>query len=200
MKDSLTKVYGSHLINFEILPDNAVIIDAGACIGNFTEDIQLRAKSPSVFMLEPHEGNIEELQARMFGWISSPVTLIKSALVGSEVAEKVTFYQKKGLIEWGNVNNLYPSREGKEYQVSTVNLKTLLALINKPVVHYLKMDIEGSEWGVVNDMDEETAGIIQQMSMELHDVNFRKVTEKLEKIGYEVTYDNGELYAIRKEL
>jgi FkbM family methyltransferase len=199
MCEKLTKLFGSHLINLDLLPIGAIIIDAGACIGNFTEDIQIHAVSPSVFMLEPHEGNIESLEARKFEWISSPTTLIKSALVGSDVKKEVTFYQKEGFIEWGNVNNMYKTKTGKEYQVSTISLKSLLALINEPVIHYLKMDIEGSEWGVIADMDEETAEVIEQISMELHDVNFRNVTEKLESLGYEVTYDNGELYAVRKK-
>ncbi len=195
MKDSLTTLYGSHLIDLGVLPDAPVIIDAGACEGCFIEDIQNRIVSPYIFAIEPSIKNIKALEQAD----SQQTVLIRAALVGEKEPSEMRFYDINGLPEWGNVTGLYASKKHTEYIVETINLKDLLDTIPLETIHYLKMDIEGSEWDVVSDMNEGTAKRIEQISMEIHS-HLDKITEKLEAIGYKIFYEKGELYGVRQEL
>ena len=61
------------------------------------------------------------------------------------------------------------------------------------------MDIEGSEWDIVKDMDAETVERIEQISMEIHS-HPAEITKKLETLDYEIFFEKGELYAIRRKI
>ena len=192
MKDSLTKLFGSHLIKLDMLPDNAIIIDAGACVGHCILNIQEHIKNPYVFAIEPHKNNVLELKK------IENIVVIEAALVGEKEPSEMLFSEIKGLPEWGNVTGLYASKKNKEYMIETINLKNVLDTIPLETIHYLKMDIEGSEWDVVSDMNEDTARRIEQISMEIHS-HLDKITEKLEAIGYKIYFDKGELYGVNKK-
>ena len=194
MREKLIKLFGSHLINLDMLPDDAVIIDAGACVGNFIKDIEKHVKNPYVFAVEPNRENVKKLREEF----NHPI-IIEAALVGEKEKEEMLFSEIKNLPEWGNVTGLYHNRGHTSYTVKTVNLKELLYIIPIKEIHYMKMDIEGSESDVVSDMNEETAERIEQISMEIHG-NQIKITKKMEDLGYKTFFDNGELYAVRKEL
>lgn len=194
MKDSLTKLFGSHLVNLKMLPNCPVIVDVGACVGDFIRDIQKHIEKPLIYAIEPNKKNIDELRARM---IYPDLFIFNAALVGEKELKEMKFYEIQGLPEWGNVTGLYTSKKHKSYMVKTFNLRYLLEGIPEHTIHYMKMDIEGSEWDVVNDMNEETAERIQQISLEIH-CHSTKIIAKLERLGYDVFFENGELYGVRK--
>lgn len=196
MRDSLTELFGNHLVNLDMLPDDAVVIDAGACVGNFIKDIKQHVKEPYIFAIEPSRDNIPKLYKFSNGFW--PV-VIEAALVGEKEPSEMLFVEIKNRPEWGNVTGLYSNRKSHQYMVATINLKMLLNRIPlEPLktIHYLKMDVENTEWDVVNDMNEESATRIQQISMEIHGHRI-KITEKLEDLGYKTLFEGGELYAIR---
>jgi len=192
MREKLTKLFGSHLVNLNLLPDDAIVIDAGACEGRFIEDIQARIKNPYIYAIEPSILNIKKLEESKY----MKIQLIKAALVGAKEPKEMVFNHIEGKPEWGNVNNLYVNHSSTIYKVNTINLDALLDMIPKKTIHYLKMDIEGSEVDVVGDMNESTADRIEQISMEVH-IHQIKMTKKLEAIGYKTFWNEGELYATR---
>ena len=193
MREKLTKLFGSHLVNLDMVPEDAVIIDAGACVGAFITDIRKHVKEPAIFALEPNKKNILELKK------IGNIVVIEAALVGKKESKEMRFYEIKGFSEWGNVTGLYTNKKHTEYIVDTVNLKDLLQMIPPETIHYLKMDIEGSEWDVVNDMNLDTFRRIEQISIEIH-THPLKITKKLEDLGYRILFEKGELYAVREGL
>jgi FkbM family methyltransferase len=196
---SLTKLFGSHYIDLEKMPKDAVIVDGGACIGNFINDIQEHIENPLIFAIEPNKQNIKVLKKKDY----EQTLIIEAALVGSKFSSKglLPFNEFAGLPEWGNVNGLYKERKiSATYEVETIDIKELMGLLPTDTIDYLKMDIEGSEGDIIDDLTLEMAKKIKQMSMELHDISHVRVAEKLEGLGYEPKWMNGEMYAARKEL
>lgn len=190
MENNLTTLFGSHLVNLSLMPGNgSVIVDAGASTGAFIKDIRTRVRNPIIYAIEPDRDNIQKLVYLLH------IVLINSALVGKDRGKEITYYHKFGLPEWGNVNNLYPGRNGEKYPVKTINIDDLLFSIGRDI-DYLKMDIEGSEEEVVFDLTEETAKRIKQISMELHGISHVKMSNKLERLGYKTIYKDGEMYAV----
>ncbi len=194
MRDSLTKLFGSHLINLDMLPDDAVIIDAGASVGEFIEDIQKRIKEPYIFAIEPNKNNAKQLREL------KDIIVIEAALVGEKEGSEILFREIYRLHEWGNVTGFYTNKISTAYMVETISLKDLLDTIPIKPIHYLKMDIEGSESDVINDMNEDTARKIQQISFEIHDCSRFKLAAKLMALGYKTIYEEGEIYAVRSDL
>jgi FkbM family methyltransferase len=195
---SKIKTFGSHLVDFSIIPDDGVFIDAGACQGNFIDDLLRNVMSPYIFAIEPNKNNYKGLVEK---YKYRRLDVFNVALVGSNELKKMTFadFTKVGLPEWGNVTGLYENRRPEYYKVDTMDIRELLAIIPTNTIHHLKMDIEGSEHGVIADLTEKEAKRIQQISMEVHS-GLQQMEYHLINLGYNTQFKEGELYAIRKEL
>lgn len=192
------KTFGSHLINLGMIPsEGAVFIDAGACQGNFINEIMSFTDHPHIFAIEPNRNNYRLLEPRYRGY--DRLHFFEVALVGSEEPKKMQFadFTKVGLPEWGNVTGLYENRRPHYYDVYTMDIRELLSIIPHEIIHHLKMDIEGCEHKVVNDLTEGDAKRIQQISMEVHN-GLQGMVEHLEEIGYDTKFENGELYAVSR--
>jgi FkbM family methyltransferase len=194
---SKIKTFGSHLVDFSLIPENGLFIDAGACQGNFINDIQLHASEPFIIAIEPNRQNFKDLKARDY----DRVMLINAALVGSCEPKKMAFndFNEVGLHEWGNVTGLYSNRSHKTYDVKTIDIREVLGMLPNKTVHHLKMDIEGCEHQVVADLTTTQAEMIQQISMEVHN-GLQDLEGNLKKLGYNTNFEKGELYAVRKTL
>lgn len=193
--ENLTKLYGNHLIDLSLLPEIPVVIDAGACVGNVVKDLYKHRKKIHVFTIEPYQKNIDKLLESCLVY-----DVIKAALVSTKEETHVPFYVFKNKNEWGNVTGVENRKTKDIISVQTVNINDLLEQIPFKTIDYLKMDIEGSEYGVIEDMNEENTKEIKQISMEVHSGLPKSICDKLEKIGYSVLYEKGEIYAVRKEL
>ncbi len=190
------KMFGSHLVNIDLFPEQPMIIDAGACQGNFIDDMYKWSETPFFFAIEPSSTNAMVLHKK---YQHNDIILIEAALVGSNEPKVMKFNEFEGLPEWGNVTGLYESRKHVTYEVETLDLKELLGMIPNETIHLLKMDIEGNEHGVVADMTRQQAKRIQQITMEVHS-GLQAMQGKLEWLGYNAKFENGELYAVRQEL
>jgi FkbM family methyltransferase len=197
------KTYGGHLVDLELLPERPVIIDAGAGWGKFNESLSSQIleynnmMNPIFFAIEPNKNNIETLKEADY----PDTVIIEAALVGSYRPRHMAFqqFEMKG---WGNVNGLYSEYTGRmvdNYEVVTINIKELLAAVPQHTVDLLKMDVEGSEEEIISDMTKEHAERIKQITMELHS-GARAITTKLEALGYNVKFENGELYACNGDI
>jgi FkbM family methyltransferase len=188
------KTFGSHLVDFSIIPDNGVFIDAGACQGNFMDDVIRNNNEPIIYALEPNKTNAHLLHDRCKQNID--IQLFEVALVGSDEPREMRFadFTKVGLPEWGNVSGMYESRNPHYYDVKTMTIRELLTIIPEFSIHHLKMDIEGCEHKVITDLTEDDAKRIQQISLEVHN-GLQGMLDHLTKIGYNAKFENGELYA-----
>lgn len=191
----VTKTFGSHLVNLELFPEQPIIIDAGTCQCNFIDDIYKWTEDPYFIAIEPNRSNIQAIKERD----DEKILLIEAALVGSTEPKVMNFDEFAGLPEWGNVTGLYKTRKHKTYKVETLDLRELLAFVPTHTIDLLKMDIEGCEHAVIQDMTKEQAKRIIQITMEVHN-GLQGMLTKLEWLGYDAKFENGELYAVRQEL
>ena len=191
----ITKTFGSHLVNLDLLPEQPIIIDAGTCQCNFIDDIYKWVEDPYFIAIEPNKSNAKIISERN----DERILLIEAALVGSTEPKTMNFDEFVGLPEWGNVTGLYKSRKHKTYKVETLDLKELLAFVPVGTIDLFKMDIEGCEHAVVQDMTKVQAKRIKQITMEVHN-GLQGMLTKLEWLGYNAKFENGELYAVRQEL
>jgi len=199
---SKIKLFGSHLVDIEKLPERPIIIDVGACQGNFIEDLYNQLMqynsmiNPFTFAIEPNRANAKILREK---YHQADVIVIEAALVGSTESATMEFNEFIGLPEWGNVTGLYENRPHITYEVDTIDLKELLMAIPYETIDILKMDIEGNEHQIVQDMTKNQAERIKQITMEVHN-GLRSMPDKLKSLGYDVSFENGELYAVWKKL
>lgn len=194
---SKMETFGSHLVDFSLIPDGGIFVDAGACQGNFINDIKDNISEPFIIAIEPNKQNVLDLTAKGY----ERVVIFNAALMGLNRPHKIDFndFNEVGLHEWGNVTGLYSNRPHKTYQVQTTDMNEVIYILPIPVIHHLKMDIEGCEHQVVADLTTTQAEMIQQISMEVHN-GIQDLENNLKKLGYYTNFEKGELYAVRKTL
>ncbi len=194
--------FGNKLNNL-IMPkylDNKIIIDAGSNIGNFIDKIRSIGIKSNVVAIEPCKSNINILNNRNI----ENVEIVNKAMVGIGEIKTIMFTEIDGLSEWGSVTDINTDRglsKGRKtyrYPVEAVTLDDLI--IKYGEIDYLKMDIEGCETDVILTMNSDISSKVKQISMEIHNGDQKQLEEKLNDIGYETLFKNGELFAIRRNI
>ena len=200
-----------HMIDFEKIPEDAIIIDGGVCQGEFIDELNSRfdISSFTIIGFEPSTTNIDFVKNKFKNFEN--IHLEDKAIVGKSFPDTINFYEYRGagLEEWGNVMGLYQDSAKNrnatqvEYAVETITIEKIFDLYNITHIDYLKMDIEGTEFNLVETLTQETANKINQLSMEVHEdpEDAKKSKEALMnnliKLGFEVHFERGELYGCR---
>ena len=77
-------------------------------------------------------------------------------------------------------------------RVKSVTLRTALKDFPSQAIHLIKMDCEGGEYSIVDQITPELQPRIRNMTFEVHDLdrarNARVLTEKLKRLGFRVRY------------
>lgn len=176
----LKKLYGNHIVDEDRLDENSMVIDAGACKGEVIEDFPVKCH---FIAIEPDKRNFEDLrqlQKNSFVF-SQTLEIVNAALVGKK--RIVDFYEVPHRPEWGSIDR----RNGGflVYQIEGITLD------DYPKADYIKMDIEGTELEVIQNLSYKPP----QMSIECHD-NKKEVIKELKKQGYNIKkHPHDEVYA-----
>lgn len=171
-----------HHVDLNRLNEKSVIVDAGACVGEFIDGIR-KYVNCRIIAIEPSKENIKELRRKN-------VELIEAALVGRDFPKSTNFYKNKKN-DAGSV--VYIRNAEASYEVSAVTLDDIFKLCKR--IDYLKCDIEGAEKNLIETMTQKDAKKIGQISLEFHYDAKSKMIHKLNQLGLRHTpYNKRELY------
>jgi FkbM family methyltransferase len=156
----LERVYTS---GFYRPADGDVIIDAGANVGIFSIQIARQNSRCRVIALEPFAENFKYLERN-----------IAEADLGNVVCRELALgaafgqghMQAVGSRSLDHILQMEPSVEAG---ISVVPLAGLFDLAEAQEIHFLKMDIEGSEHGVFAAASPELLSRFKRIAMEYHD-------------------------------
>lgn len=195
-----------HFINRDLIKTDApVFIDAGVANGNSLDDMLQMYPKAKIYGFEPSRSNLRVLADKKYG---ENVKIFNMALDDGANRE-MTFFEFSNRPSWGNVTgmNLRNPDVAKiiKYNVGVFAAKELFPILKIDYIDYFKMDIEGSEYNVIESMTEQDLVRIGQFSIELHtmtDYNVPKLKDKLVKCGFELQMfkerSGTELYGFRK--
>lgn len=201
-----------HKFNLDLLNENSIIVDAGAAYGDFVEEIRKidKLKNTKIYCIECGETNFKELKEKNF----ENVILINKVLVGENCKDQAEFFDfqrsiNKKISLWGNLYGYYvDSAKGrgdcggiKHYMVNTLRFNSIFETYFIDKIDYLKMDVEGTETGIINTMTKENANRITQISFEYHeDADPEVLSKKLNELGFDTEHfrELREIYACRR--
>ena len=196
-----------HLINIDMIPPNAVVVDAGASYGDFVLALQGKAIPGGcrIFGIECNRTNAEVLRGKNI----QNLTILEAALVGNLSPEAMTFTEivakNNQLHEWGNLfglNKESAARRGDfirfdEYPVRCIRIGQLFETLGVEHIDFLKMDIEGAEVDIFNTMPHDVAARISQASVEHHG-NRKELVCAVNNAGFVIAEENQyDLYIVR---
>ena len=162
------------------------VLDIGAHIGLFSLYACSTLKMPKVYAYEPDMSNFnlmkENIRANNLAGRIVPLNLAVGGTRG-----KVKLYTSKSSVSFSTVRAGNDARGREGYKLVT---STTMSEILKNVGHVdiLKMDSEGSEWGMIKEMRDRDFDV-DYICMEYHEVGGRKrgeMAEFLKKKGFEI--------------
>ena len=164
-----------HFINLARINDNSVMVDAGAYLGLFEENVRLfpQAKNCQIIVLECNQDLKRILEDKNL----HNVTVIGKALSGQNSLPEKTFFHILGLPDWGSVFNRRLSHGVNtkcvghlNYQVKTIRINDIFSELGIEKIDYFKIDIMGAEREVVETMNRETALRIKQIDIKFYEL------------------------------
>jgi FkbM family methyltransferase len=138
------------------------VIDLGACLGEFTNELENYYPIKKAILVEPNITNYDKIQPRQ-----SYILLNKIA--SSTAGQVVTFVEDvdspyNGSVVFNYFNN------SKEYALETVSLESLIELMNSDDdIDILKIDIEGAEYDILLNASDNALLKFKQITVEFHD-------------------------------
>jgi FkbM family methyltransferase len=176
------------------LPHDAIVLDVGANIGDFTLQAARRCPTGRVFAVEPVGEHVRIISAHLAMNDIRNVTCIHAALGGEDGRSAIT-------------NNGSCSRTGDSgTRTEIVPLKTLASLMREQGlerIDLLKMDCEGAEWDILPEA-ESVLPRVRQICMEFHcerGWTSERLAQWLRTRGYRVWHTpgtwTGMLWAVR---
>ena len=140
------------LVNQIELPPNATVIDAGGNVGLFTLFLKKRFPDAKVIIIEPSKSLIPIIKKNLKAW-EKDITIVPKALTDKD--GMVTFFINKGAEQTNStdINAVTPFAKNNEdiikYDVPSTTLTTVLKEHHLNKVDLLKLDIQGSEYTVL---------------------------------------------------
>jgi FkbM family methyltransferase len=149
---------------YRLRPTDRVIVDAGANIGLFTCWAAASNPNASIVAIEPAPGNFERLCKHVHdNGLASRVTTLPVALS----SRNETLWLTLSLIA-GQMNSVGHGLKADAVAVDAVTLPMLLEQLPFAHIDFLKMDIEGSEYGVLMSLTPRQFERIRRLTVEYH--------------------------------
>ena len=173
--------------------DAPTLVDLGANVGRFAKEF-LNVYPMAQVVLVEGDPYLTAILQRTFARVAQ--VRLFCGLVGATSAKSASFNLCKvpeGNSVFSGFSESWAPGESRTIQVEMVSLPALLKLAGCQCVDLLKVDIEGSEWDMLDALTADDACLIQQISVEFHDfmdTRFRPRTEgsiaHLKALGYTV--------------
>ena len=199
------------------------ILDVGANIGMFTLSIALRYPGSQVLAFEPIPDIYEALEANasLYGHLANikvfnmglsdakgettftyyPGNTVMSGAHGSDQdLEVVTQYlenqYEQDLLQDNQLSELVnESMQSKSFNCQLDTVSAIIAEQGLETIDLLKIDVEKSEWQVIQGIEDKDWARIKQLIIEVHDQDglLKKIENLLTQHGFEVTTEQDDV-------
>lgn len=163
-----------------------VVFDIGANVGMWTKYILTR-NAKKVYCFEPNKKAISHLKESLKN--DSNTAIVEKAVYKENTSLQFYIDDSNSLI-----SSLIPeSGHTPSYNVDAITLEEAIRESGESHIDLVKIDVEGSEFGIIESLTQETANKIDSFLIEYHDFYFQEGMQKvydligkLENLGYTV--------------
>ena len=182
------------------LPKDSTVIDIGGQTGIFT--VFVSKKVSKVYSYEPTAENYSMLKKNiLINKLQNNIFAFKKAVSSREKTFKI-------YMSSNNTGGHSAFRTGEADRYETVKATTLKNIFEENSIKrcdLMKIDAEGSEYDILYPLPKKYFSRILKIYMEYHDLDNKKKNHKflvrfLKRVGYNVEYHDGLLYASRTSL
>lgn len=172
-----------HTFLSDLLNDEIVVVDLGACRGEFVNELNKVFKIKKAILVEANPTNFKFLS-------NKENYVLYNKAISKNDNETISFYED--LKSPYNGSKIFNYFNGFEHKIETITLETLMKKNDINYIDILKIDIEGSEYDILPSISDECYSKIKQITVEFHDfidnslkVKTQEIINKLEKLGFQ---------------
>ena len=178
----MERVIKEHTFFDDLLNDEIVVVDLGACKGEFINELENFFKIKKAILVEANPTNFRQL-------IQKENYVLYNNVISTNSDEVISFYEDVNSPYNGSKNFNYFN--GVEHKIKSVNLEDILSINNIDYVDILKVDIEGSEYDIMPNISDSCYSKIKQITIEFHDfidpnlkIKTDEIIKKIEGLGF----------------
>jgi FkbM family methyltransferase len=171
-----------HTFFDDLLNEEIIVIDLGACKGEFINELEKNYKIKKAVLVEANPSNFKHLTEK-------DNHILYNRVISNESDSLVKFYEDPKSPY--NGTKFFNYFDGIEHHIPTITIEDIIKENNITYIDILKIDIEGSEYEIMPSISDETYNIINQITIEFHDFintelkkETEKIIDKLEKMGF----------------
>ena len=172
-----------------------ICFDIGSNVGLFTKYLKLN-NCNKIFCFEPNKTAFNSLQKNLN--VESEVELFNLAVSYNNESLRLYIDNNNSLISSAHdIKNNY-------YDVETITLKDIFERNKIQKVDFVKIDIEGMEFDLIENLEDSIFQKIDKFLIEYHDFYFTDGSQKLEKLknklnlmGYDIVNNHKYIYACK---
>jgi FkbM family methyltransferase len=171
---------------------DSLVLDIGAQIGTASL-VFSRLHRGKILCFEPVPANCKFLQLNLEANKVSNATIVPAAVTGQDGFAEFEIDPNSSVA--GRAAGLMatdPRVFSQSLRVKSVTLRTALKDFPTQTIHLIKMDCEGGEYSIVDQLTPDLLPRIRHLTFEVHDLdgarNVRVLTDKLKRLGFRVVY------------
>lgn len=171
---------------------DALVLDIGAQIGTASVVLS-RLHRGKILCFEPVPENCRFLQMNLEANKVTNAVIVPAAVTGQDGFVEFEIDPNSSVA--GRAAGLMatdPRVFSQSFRATSVTLRTALKGFPSQTIHLIKMDCEGGEYSIVDQLTPELLPRIRNLTFEVHDLdrtrNVGMLTRKLEGLGFRVLY------------
>jgi FkbM family methyltransferase len=180
----MKQVIKEHTFFDEMFNDEIVLIDLGACMGEFTKELNLRYKIKKAILVEPNPNNFKLLP-------TNDKFILYNKLIGVNGGETIPFYED--LTSPYNGSIMFEGKNCSVHNIGTISLDEIIRENNITNIDILKVDIEGSEYKIFPEISDDILNMCKQITIEFHDFldtslkpKTLEIIDRVKNLGFEM--------------
>lgn len=158
-----------------------VVFDIGANVGLWTKYI-LSKNAGKVYCFEPNKKALSHLKKSLSE--DKNVDIIDKAVYKENTTLKFYIDDENSLVS----SILSQTGKSHSYAVEAISLKTAIEMSGESMVDLIKMDIEGAEFEIIENIDSEICDKVGSFLIEYHDFYFENGEEKVNDLINKLKY------------
>ena len=178
----MERVIKEHTFLDDLLNDEIIVVDLGACRGEFVDEMNRLFKIKKAILVEANPTNFKKLK-------SEENYILYNRAISDKSEQIIDFYEdEKSPYNGSKFFNYF---NGVKHQIQTITLDDIIEENNLSYIDILKVDIEGSEYDIMPNISDDVYSKIKQITIEFHDfidvdlkIKTQNIINKLELLGF----------------
>jgi FkbM family methyltransferase len=178
----MIKEIKEHTFFDDSFQEEITIIDLGACRGEFIDEMNLLYNIKKAILVEANPTNFSQLK-------KFPNYILYNNAIASKDNNIIEFFEDPNSPYNGSRDFNYFN--GIKHSIKTINLETLCKENDIDFIDILKIDIEGAEYDVLENLSDSFFDKIGQITVEFHDFvdpdlkpKTLKIIERMSNLGF----------------